>query len=362
MNNDAETVFVLNMWRRSLSTRYRCFGRRSVGPKGVWSSHAVRTCSSPVLPAGRITALEAVDFWRRHFEERGVMEPDQSSQHIIAHVLGAKTIESLERERLTEFLSQETAEQVWKLCTRRLSRMPVQYVIEEWDFRDLTLKMRPPVFIPRPETEELVELVLTDLLMKPGTGVGADTQHTCLEVGCGSGAISLSLLKSLPQLKAVALDQSQDAVDLTTENALRLRLQDRLQVHHLDIMKDAETVLSLCRPVLVLVSNPPYLFSEDMASLEPEIFRFEDHAALDGGEDGLRVIKQILVLAPQILSDHGRVYMEVDPRHPPLIRQWVEVNVGELQYVETRHDITGRPRFCILQKAKAKRDHKLDLD
>lgn len=74
------------------------------------------------------------------------------------------------------------------------------------------------------------------------------------------------------------------------------------------------------------------------------------------------MIKQILVLAPQILSDHGRVYMEVDPRHPPLIRQWVEVNVGELQYVETRHDITGRPRFCILQKTKAKRDHKLDLD
>ncbi|XP_044204831.1 MTRF1L release factor glutamine methyltransferase isoform X2 [Thunnus albacares] len=295
------------MWRRSLRAGYRCFGRRSVGPKGFWGSHAVRACSAPAFPAGRITALQAVDLWKRHFEEKGVTEPDHSSQYIIAHLLGAKTIEILEQKKLTEFLSQEKIEQIWKLCTRRLSRMPVQYVIEEWDFRDLTLKMRPPVFIPRPETEELVELVLSDLQMKQTDG---DVQHTCLEVGCGSGAISLSLLYSLPQLTVIALDQSQDAVDLTRENALR----------------------------------------------------FEDHTALDGGKDGLKVIKQILTLAPQILSNYGRVYLEVDPKHPPLIRQWVEVNVEELHYVETRHDITGRPRFCILQKKKSNKDHELDLD
>ncbi|KAM9362171.1 LOW QUALITY PROTEIN: MTRF1L release factor glutamine methyltransferase [Symphorus nematophorus] len=344
------------MWRRSLSAGCRCFG-----PKGIWSSHAVHGCSAPAKPAGRITALQAVDLWRRHFVERGVTEPDHSSHYIMAYLLGAKTIQSVEQGKLTEFLSQEKTEQMWQLCTRRLSGMPVQYVIEEWDFRDLTLKMRPPVFIPRPETEELVELVLTDL-EKPGTKVGADAQHTCLEVGCGSGAISLSLLKSLPQLKAIALDQSQDAVDLTRENALRLGLQDRLQVYHVDVMNDAETVLSLCRLVSVLVSNPPYLFSEDMMSLEPEIYRFEDHAALDGGKDGLRVIKQILTLAPQILSNQGRVYLEVDPRHPPLIRHWVEANVEEMHYVETRHDITCRPRFCILQKEKSNKDHKQDLD
>ncbi|XP_068451062.1 MTRF1L release factor glutamine methyltransferase isoform X2 [Clinocottus analis] len=317
------------MWRLFLSAGYRSFGCRIVGPKGLLDSRVVHTCSAPAIPAGRITALQAVDLWKNHFAERGVMEPDHSSLYIIAYLLGAKTMEGLEQGTLSQFLSPEKTEQMWKLCSRRLSRMPVQYVIEEWDFRDLTLKMRPPVFIPRPETEELVELVLTDLEMKPGTGAGADAQHTCLEVGCGSGAISLSLLKSLPQLKVTALDQSQDAVDLTGENAL---------------------------------SNPPYLFSEDMTTLEPEIFLFEDHAALDGGEDGMKVIKQILTLAPQILSNYGRVYLEVDPRHPPLIRRWVEVNVEEMRYVETRHDITGRPRFCILQKKKSNKDHKLDLD
>ncbi|CAG07003.1 unnamed protein product, partial [Tetraodon nigroviridis] len=218
--------------------------------------------------------------------------------------------------------------------------MPVQYVIEEWDFRDVTLKMRPPVFIPRPETEELVELVLGDLESR--SWVGADTQQTCLEVGCGSGAISLSLLRSRPQLQVLAVDQSRDAVELTAENAGRLGLEDRLQVHHLDVMKAGETLLSLCGSVSALVSNPPYLFSEDMNSLEPEISRFEDHGALDGGEDGLNTIKQILILAPQILINHGRVYLEVEPRHPARIQAWVEANVGGLCYVETRRDISGR--------------------
>ncbi|CAB1314669.1 unnamed protein product, partial [Coregonus sp. 'balchen'] len=161
---------------------------------------------------------------------------------------------SLQPDRLAEFLTHVQTEQTWKLCTRRLTRMPVQYVIEEWDIRDLTLKMRPPVFIPRPETDnsqfrdmtlyqamvarlsvqELVGLVLTDLQVKQGTGVSEDTHFRCLEVGCGSGAISLSLLNSLPQLRAIALDKNKDAVNLTRENAHSLGLQDRLEVHHMD--------------------------------------------------------------------------------------------------------------------------------
>uniref|UniRef100_A0A3P8X4L2 peptide chain release factor N(5)-glutamine methyltransferase n=1 Tax=Cynoglossus semilaevis TaxID=244447 RepID=A0A3P8X4L2_CYNSE len=314
--------------------------------------HSLHTCSPPALPVGRITALQALEFWKKHFEESGVTEPDLSSHYIVAHSLGGKTVQ---QRKLTEFLSREKTEQIWKLCTKRLSRMPVQYVIQEWDFRDLTLTMRPPVFIPRPETEELVELVLTDLKNKPSSG---DTVQTCLEVGCGSGAVSLSLLSSCPQLQVVALDRSQEAVELTKENASRLKLQDRIQIHHLDFMTEADEACSRCSPVSVLVSNPPYLFSDDVKTLEPEILRFEDPFALDGGSDGLTVIKQILTVAPKILSDRGGIYLEVDPRHPPLIQQWVEANVAELRYVETRPDINSRPRFCVLQKKQRELDVK----
>ncbi|RVE73457.1 hypothetical protein OJAV_G00046830 [Oryzias javanicus] len=332
------------MWRRALRGGPAVIGLRSGGTKAPWGFHGPRACSAPALPAGRITALQAVDLWTKQFEGKGVSEPELSSRYITAYLLGAKTMESVEQQRLKEFLSREETDRLWELCTRRLSRMPVQYVIGEWDFRDLTLKMRPPVFIPRPETEELVELVLTDLQRLFGCG------DTVLEVGCGSGAISVSLLKSRPQLKAFALDRSQEAVDLTRENALRYGVQDRLQVHNIDVMKDADALLGFSGSAAVLVSNPPYLFSQDMATLQPEILRFEDRAALDGGEDGLNVIKQILTLAPRILQNQGRVYLEVDPRHPPLVQQWVEVNEESLQYIETRSDICGRPRFCILQK------------
>lgn len=343
------------MWRKAVHT-YRRFGPlRGTGLKGICGTYSPPVSSVPTpppIPGASMTAFQALDLWRRYFEERGVAEPDHSSQYIVAHLLGAKTIESLGQEKLNMLLSCDKIQRLWELCIKRLSRMPVQYVIEEWDFRDLTLKMRPPVFIPRPETEELVELVLADLLGKPDTGTHGERPLTCLEVGCGSGAITLSLLKDLPQLRATALDQSKHAVDLTRENAVRLGLEDRLHIHHVDVMKEPEVLLRLSDSFSTLVSNPPYLFSEDVTFLEPEILGFEDHAALDGGEDGLDVIKHILTAAPKIVAIHGHIYLEVDTRHPPLIQRWVTDNVPGLSYVETRHDITDRPRFCILRRER----------
>ncbi|XP_035633082.1 MTRF1L release factor glutamine methyltransferase isoform X2 [Oncorhynchus keta] len=367
------------MWirlRRPLKEVYNCFKPLKdgfIGHKWLCTSPCVAECVPALPTASRLTVEQAVKLWTDHFQQRGVSEPHLSSQYIIAHLLGAKTLEGIGQDRLAEFLTQEQTEQTWELCSRRLNRMPVQYVIEEWDFRDLTLKMRPPVFIPRPETEELVGLVLTDLQMKQGTGLSEETSFRCLEVGCGSGAISLSLLKSLPQLRAIALDKNKDAVDLTRENSHSLGFQDRLEVHHMDVMRDADIIVSMCSPVSVLVSNPPYLFSEDMISLEPEILRFEDHAALDGGKDGMQVMRHILTLAPKLLSNHGyltahhihmvklnRVYLEVDPRHPQLIQKWVEESVEELHYLHTHRDITDRPRFCILQKKECNTDQDQD--
>ncbi|XP_043098553.1 MTRF1L release factor glutamine methyltransferase [Puntigrus tetrazona] len=309
----------------------------------LWSSAAEGAVAPPADRS--LTAEQAVRLWAQHFTLHGISEPLLSSQYIISHVLGEKTLERVQRKRLRDTLTDGERERVWELCSKRLTRMPVQYVIEEWDFRDLTLKMKPPVFIPRPETEELVSQVLEDLRL-----ISHRTDLRCLEVGCGSGAISLSLLRSIPQLRVFALDRSQTAVCLTRENANRLGLQGRLDVYHLDVIKDADAILSKCDPVDFLVSNPPYLLSQNMETLQTEILRFEDHSALDGGLDGLSVIRPILALSSKLLTQRGRIYLEVAPCHPPVIEQLIkEMRLG-LLYLETRCDFTNRPRFCVLLK------------
>ncbi|XP_015203519.2 MTRF1L release factor glutamine methyltransferase [Lepisosteus oculatus] len=312
----------------------------------------------PPPSAGRPSVEECVDLWEGVFGERGVSEPRLSSEYIVAHVLGANTLASLARRGLAAVLTEAQTQRVWDLCARRLERMPVQYVIEEWDFRDLTLKMRPPVFIPRPETEELVGLVLTDLQHSRGPDqrgavLASGPSLRFLEVGCGSGAISLSLLKSLPQARAVAVDRSPAAVSLAEENAHRLGLQDRLDLMELDVMTDAQAVLSHCGLFDFIVSNPPYVFSADMAALEPEILRFEDPGALDGGADGMDVIRHILSLAQQILPVGGKVYLEVEPRQPEMLQQ--RPGAG-LQYTATHRDFSHRPRFCVLQRGRGSGD------
>ncbi|XP_037088199.1 MTRF1L release factor glutamine methyltransferase-like, partial [Pollicipes pollicipes] len=161
--------------------------------------------------------------------------------------------------------------------------MPVQYIIGEWDFCDVTLKLRPPVFIPRPETEQLAQLAAERLRQRGGDRL--------LEVGCGSGALSVALLHWLPDVSAVAVDQSADACRLTEENAARLGVEDRLRVYNATLTEDG--LPGEHRQLYdLVVSNPPYLTTAELRRLQPEILLYEDRAALDGGPDGLRVTRR----------------------------------------------------------------------
>uniref|UniRef100_A0A671QQ47 peptide chain release factor N(5)-glutamine methyltransferase n=1 Tax=Sinocyclocheilus anshuiensis TaxID=1608454 RepID=A0A671QQ47_9TELE len=328
-----KTIWFLNRLIHSGVSKHRSVVR-------LWSNAADGAVAPPA--DCRITAEQAIRLWAQHFTLHGISEPLLSSQYIISHVLGEKTLECVQRKRLRDTLTDRERERVWELGSKRLTRMPVQYVIEEWDFRDLNLKMRPPVFIPRPETEELVNLVLEDLRLIRGESHTTDLR--CLEVGCGSGAISLSLLRSIPQLRVFALDQSQTAVCLTMENANRLGLQDRLDVHLLDVIKDADAILSKCNPVDFLISNPPYLLSQDMETLQTEILGL-DLLGKTSSPPNL-----FLSYAFKCLCLPRRVYLEVAPCHPPIIQQLIEEMMPGLLYLETRCDLTNRPRFCILQK------------
>uniref|UniRef100_A0A8C2VF83 HemK methyltransferase family member 1 n=1 Tax=Chinchilla lanigera TaxID=34839 RepID=A0A8C2VF83_CHILA len=105
-------------------------------------------------------------------------------------------------------------------------------------------------------------------------------------------------------------------------------------------------------PVDLVVSNPPYIFHQDMEQLAPEIRSYEDPVALDGGEEGMDVITSILTLAPQLLKDSGSVFLEVDPRHPELVSSWLQSRPDlHLSLAAVRRDFCGKPRFLHVQRS-----------
>ncbi|XP_045055870.2 MTRF1L release factor glutamine methyltransferase isoform X2 [Desmodus rotundus] len=258
--------------------------------------------------AGLLSATQLVNEWTAVFEKEGIPEARESSEYIVAHVLGAKTFQSLRPALRRQPLTPGQLQCIQELSGRRLQRMPVQYILGEWDFQGLSLKMTPPVFIPRPETEELVEWVLEEAALRPHE---ADAQGSplILEVGCGSGAISLSLLSRLPQSRAIAVDKGEAAICLTLENAQS----------------------------------------------------YEDPAALDGGEKGMDIIEHILALAPRLLKDSGSIFLEVDPRHPELVSSWLQSRPDlSLNLVAVRRDFCGRSRFLHIQRSGAQRGYPVD--
>lgn len=341
----------MEFWGRMLRAFLSGPGRRGATQSWAFSSW------QPTQPLpGLLNATELVSHWAAIFEKRGIPEAQESSEYIVAHVLGAKTFQSLRPVLWTQPLTPWQLQCIQELSSCRLQRMPVQYILGEWDFQGLSLKMAPPVFIPRPETEELVEWVLEEVAQRSHV-VGAQGGPLILEVGCGSGAISLSLLSQLPQSRVIAVDKGEAAICLTRENAQRLQLQDRIRIVPLDVTSEGSWAHLLpWGPMDLVVSNPPYVFHQDMEQLAPEILSYEDPAALDGGEKGMDIITHVLGLAPRLLKDAGSIFLEVDPRHPELVGGWLQSRPDlSLDLVAVRKDFCGRSRFLHIRRSGPQR-------
>lgn len=253
------------------------------------------------------------------FEKFDIPDSDDSSRHLImmAGNFGTKLSDfhSVSQHPLKE----EVKQKFLQMVTRRLNREPIQYIIGEWDFYGRTFACEPPVLIPRPETEELVELILERLKQYEAVRI--------LDIGSGTGAIGLSLLKELGVKceQVTGIDISPQAVRLSKINADKILSSTehaKFKCILSSISEFSRHEANFCSYDIV-VSNPPYIPSKVIADLQPEIVNFEDKVALDGGNDGLNVVREILSAGRKLLSPNGtrEIWLEVSEVHPEQIKE-----------------------------------------
>ena len=220
---------------------------------------------------------------------------------------------------------------------RRGAGEPLQYVTGEMPFRHIVLKCGPGVLIPRPETEILVDCVLEYIDKQDGP------QHV-LEIGTGTGCISLSIAGERPGTTVVATDISPDAIALATRNREALGCEDVVEIVHTDIAEGVEGADKATFDVLV--SNPPYIPSAIVDTLPREVGSFEPRLALDGGQDGLDVFHRIVQTAEDALREGGLMAFELHEDCLQLAAQDQQVN-EHFQDIRIVKDLTGRDRVLL---------------
>ena len=225
-----------------------------------------------------------------------------------------------------------------RLIERRKKGEPVAYIVGEREFMGLPFSVAPGVLIPRPDTETLVEAVLAEKLPE---------SPQILDLCTGSGAIAVSLAHYLAKAQVLAVDISETCVKTAQENAERNSVANRVCVVCADILKEDFSLP--CLPVDVLVSNPPYIRTDDLSGLMADVRDYEPHPALDGGMDGLIFYRRLASLVPQLLKQGGLLAVEVGHDQAEDVAAILEES-GECEKIRFACDLAGIKRVVIANR------------
>jgi len=266
--------------------------------------------------------------------EAGVPSPRVDAELIIAHVL-KKSRTGLYLEARLE-LGEEQLDQIQRLIAQRVRRIPLQLLLGTCEFMGIEFQVRPGVFIPRPETEVVVEAA-TEALKDLGC-----TSPRMVDVGTGCGVIAIGLAKRLEACSIVATDISPVAVEIARQNAILNRVDSLVAF----VVGDAlEFVKPDCRQFDIVVSNPPYVRSSEIGDLEPEVKDHDPRAAIDGGPDGLRFFERIAPQAASLIRRDGLIVLEIGADQASEVGSILRRSgFGE---IEIRKDLAGRDRVIL---------------
>ena len=266
----------------------------------------------------------------KDFEEKLIVQGEEAESLSFVY-------RSLKNLSFTDFvfaLQQEVTEEekefVEEIYTKLANHIPAQYIIGHAEFFGMQLKVDERVLIPRPETEELVELILAENL-KDNLKV--------LDIGTGSGAIALVLAKNRPDWSVTAADISQDALELATENA-------NVQNLNLSFIK-SDCFSKISSKYDIIVSNPPYISREDQEEVGLNVLHSEPHLALFADEDGLAIYRRIAEDSKDYLNDGGKIYLEIGYKQGQSVPALFKKNFPEKR-VRTLKDQFGQDRMVVI--------------
>lgn len=281
------------------------------------------------------TVGELLNWTTRDFQGRGIETGRLDAELLLAAALECSRVDLY--LRFDQCPPEPALARFREAVKRRRNREPVAHILGRKSFHEIELLVRPGIFVPRPETELLVDEAVARLRTL------GSRQTKVLDLCTGTGAVALAVLFSSPESVAYATDLDPAAGELARENAVRLGLADRFHFHGGDLFAPVRGGA----PFDLITCNPPYVLSEELPRLMPEVRDHEPAAALDGGPDGLAVVRRMVAEAGEYLRSGGWLIFEIGEgqaesaaalARPPLV------------WETTRQDLRGIPRVVIMRK------------
>jgi len=288
------------------------------------------------------TVREAIRTGAEYLRKAGIDNARLDAEVLLRDVLGMEQTDFY--LSMDEAMDAAAELEFHKLLLRRAGRDPVAYITGHKEFWSLDFVVTPAVLIPRPETELLVELALK--LSTPSAGT---SRRNILDLGTGSGAIAVSLAKELPQARIFAVDISAAAIEIACLNARRHGVEDRMEFVSGDLL---EPVAEEREGFDLIVANPPYIRSGDLAGLEPEIQKWEPTTALDGGADGLLYYRRIVAAAGDYLKAGGSILLELGYGMSEAVAR-LFADAGGFEPAHVYRDYAGKERVIAAAKISA---------
>jgi len=274
--------------------------------------------------------------WAKRFRARGIDSAELDARVLVGYALSLDHAAIAAADNRPLGRNEETA--IAALAERRLAHEPVARIVGWKEFWSLPLRVDASTLVPRPETETVVEAALAAI-----DSAGPRARPLCIaDLGTGSGAILLALLSELPNARGIGTDVSCATLFAARQNARRLGL-DRARFLACDM------AAALRGPFDVIVSNPPYIASHEIAALAPEVRDFDPRGALDGGTDGLDFYRSIAAAVPALLAPGGALIVELGAWQSRAVAALFAA--GGLVVLPPRPDLSGIPRALVAKMA-----------